>query len=257
MTSVSPSVRRVAAVSGAALFALLLLVQANAQFNPPSTVFGSISDAAGPVEAGVTVEAYIDGKLCGVKGRTEYTGDGAARVTVYVVDVVSESQTAGCGKDGKEIKVKVGDRMAAQTAKWAQGPVQLDLTFGNATPVAIPTFTPAPTRTPPPAGTPAPGQTPGQDSGQNQQGQQVATIPAGSPGAGSPVPTSPRGGITSATPGQAPATGGNDSGGGFPVWATALLILGGLGAIGGGAGLYMARANRDTGGDDLPPPSVD
>lgn len=227
----------------------MLLLQAHAQFNPPSTVFGSISDAAGPVDAGVTVEAYIDGKLCGTKGRTEFTGDGAARVTVYVVDVVSESQTPGCGKDGKEVKIKVGDRTANQVAKWAPGPVQLDLTFGNATPVAIPTFTPAPTRTPDPAGTAVPGQTPGQ----NQQGQQVATIPPGSPGAGSPVPTSPRGGITSATPGQAPATGG-DSGGGVPVWAIALLVLGGIGAVGGGVGYYMARGNKDRGSDGFTPP---
>ncbi len=255
MTSVSPAARRFAAVSGAAAFALVLLMQAHAQFNPPSTVFGSISDSAGPVEAGVTVEAYIDDKLCGTKGRTEFTGDGSARVTVYVVDVVSESQTPGCGKEGKEVKIKVGDRVAAQAAKWAPGPVQLDLTFGNATPVAIPTFTPAPTRTPDPLGTPFPGQT--AVPGQSAVPGQVATIPAGSPGAGSPVPTTPRGGITSATPGQAPATGGGDSGGGVPVWAIALLVLGGIGAVGGGVGYYMARGNKDGGTDGFTPPDVE
>ncbi len=248
MTSVSPAARRLAAVTGAAALALILLMQAHAQFNPPSTVFGSISDSAGPVQAGVSVEAYIDDKLCGTKGRTEFTGEGAARVTVYVVDVVSESQTPGCGKDGKLIKIKVGDRTAEQSAKWAPGPVQLDLTFGDATPVAIPTFTPAPTRTPDPLGTPFPGQTvvPGQG--------QVATIPPGSPGAGSPVPTTPKGGITSATPGQAPATGGDDSGGGVPVWAIALLVLGGIGAVGGGVGYYMARGNKDNSSDIYTPP---
>lgn len=249
MTSVSPAARRYAALSGAAVLALMLLMQAHAQFNPPSTVFGSISDSAGPVDAGVTVEAYIDDKLCGTKGRTEFTGEGSARVTVYVVDVVSESQTPGCGKDGKEIKIKVGDRTAAQSAKWAPGPVQLDLTFGDATPVAIPTFTPAPTRTPDPQGTPFPGQT--------VIPAQLATIPPGSPGAGSPVPTTPRGGITSATPGQAPATGSDDSGGGVPVWAIALLVLGGIGAVGGGVGFYMARGNKDSGGDSFTPPGIE
>lgn len=252
MTLVSPSARRAAFLSAAAATALLLIPQAYAQFNPPSTVFGSIADSAGPVDAGLTVEAYIDGKLCGTKGRTEFTGEGSSRVTVYVVDVVSESQTAGCGKEGKEVKIKVGDRTAAQAAKWAPGPVQLDLTFGSASPAAIPTFTPAPTKAPDPAATAAPGQTPGQ----TQTAQQVATIPPGSPGAGSPVPTSPRGGITSATPGQAPATGGGDSGG-TPVWAIALLILGGLGAIGGGVGYYMARGNKDNGPGDFSPPGAD
>lgn len=249
MTPTSPAAWRFAALLSAAVLASVFVLNASAQFNPPSTVFGSISDAAGPVQAGVTVEAYIDDKLCGTKGRTEFTGEGSARVTVYVVDVVSESQTAGCGKEGKEIKIKVGDRTATQVAKWAPGPVQLDLTFGDATPVAIPTFTPAPTRTPDPLGTPFPGQTvvPGQ----------VATIPAGSPGAGSPVPNTPRGGITSATPGQAPATGDSDDDGGFPVWAIALLVLGGIGVVGGGVGYYMARGNRAAGADDYSPPDIE
>jgi hypothetical protein len=246
MTSSSVAAWRFAAFSGATVLSLLFAAQAFAQFNPPSTVFGSISDAAGPVQAGLPVEAYIDDKLCGEKGRTEFTGEGSSRVTVYVVDVVSESQTPGCGKDGKEIKIKIGDRFAAQVAKWSPGPVQLDLTFGNATPVPIPTFTPAPTRTPDPAATPVPGQTPGQTPAQ------IATIPAGSPGAGSPVPTVPRGGITSATPGQAAASGGGN--GGVPIWAIVLLVLGGIGAVGGGVGYYMARGNRDSGNDDFSPP---
>jgi hypothetical protein len=231
----------------AVILAGATVLPAAAQFQPPSTVFGSISDAAGPVDAGVAVEAYIDGTLCGTKGRTEFTGDGSARVTVYVVDVVSESQTAGCGKDGKLVKIKVGDRFADQTAKWSPGPVELDLTFGNATPVAIPTFTPAPTRTPDPAVTQTPGQTPGVPTAR------PATIPAGSPGAGSPVPTVPLGGITSATPGQQAA--GNNDDGGIPIWAIALLLLGGVGAIGGGVGYYLSRGRDD--GDELDPPPLD
>ncbi|MEO8538982.1 MAG: hypothetical protein ABI577_04515 [bacterium] len=246
MTLLNLAMWRVAAISGVLIISTAFVAQASAQFNPPSTVFGSISDAAGPVDAGVTVEAYIDGKVCGTKGRTEFTGEGSSRVTVYVVDVVSESQTVGCGKDGKDIKVKVGDRFADQTAKWSPGPVQLDLTFGNATPVAIPTFTPAPTRTPDPSGTAVPAQNtlaPGQ----------IATIPSGSPGAGSPVPTLGRGGITSATPGAQAATGGSDDGG-VPFWAIALLVLGGLGAVGGGVGYVMSRNRNASVSDDLDGP---
>ena len=226
---------------------LAIAASASAQFSPPSTVFGSIADSAGPVSDGLPVEAYIDDKLCGTKGRTEYTGEGSSRVTVYVVDVVSEQQTDGCGKEGKEIRINVGDRFAGQVAKWNPGPVQLDLTFGTASPAAIPTFTPAPTRTPDPAGTPVPGQTPGQTPAE------LGTIPAGSPGAGSPVPTSPRGGITSATPGQQSNVTADDDGG-VPVWAIALLVLGGIGAVGGGVGYFMSRSNGDAAPDDFGPP---
>ena len=237
MTMTSLAARRVAALVFAVSCGLILLSPASAQFSPPSTVFGSISDSGGTVEAGVTVEAYIGDTLCGTKGKTEFTGDGDARVTVYVVDVVSEDQTPGCGRLNaqQQIRIRIGDRFAQQTATWDPGPVRLDVTFGNATPVPIPTFTPAPTRTPDPAATPRPN-------------QPVGTIPAGSPGAGSPVPTAPLGGITSATPG-APSSGG-DSDGGIPVWAIVLLVLGGIGAIGGGVGYVMARGNRDGGDDD-------
>ncbi len=246
MTSISKAGCRIVAVFGAIVAAIAVLTSASAQFSPPSTVFGSIADAAGPVPAGLTVEAYIGDKLCGTKGRTEFTGEGSSRVTVYVVDVVSEQQTAGCGKEGSQIRIKVGDRFASQVAKWNPGPVQLDLTFGNVTPAAIPTFTPAPTRTPDPAATPVPGETPAQ----------VGTIPPGSPGAGSPIPTSPRGGITSATPGQQAASPAGD-GGGVPFWAIALFVLGGIGAVGGGVGYVMSRANRASAPDDFGPPGED
>lgn len=228
------------ALPAASLAAAALFSTVHAQFDPPSTVFGSIADSDGAVPAGVTVEAYIGDTLCGTKGRTEFTGDGAARVTVYVVDVVSESQIAGCGAVGREVRVKIGDRFATQTAKWNPGPVQLDVTFGSASPAVIPTFTPAPTRTPVPESTPEPGQT-------ATPAATVETIPAGSPGAGSPV-ASPRGGITSATPGAQNASSGG--GGGFPIWGVVVLILGGIAAVGGGVGYAMSRGSRAGADDD-------
>lgn len=237
--------RLAVALPAASLAATALFSTVHAQFDPPSTVFGSVADSGGVVPAGVTVEAYIGDTLCGTKGRTEFTGDGAARVTVYVVDVVSESQIAGCGVEGREIRVKIGERFATQTAKWNPGPVQLDVTFGSASPAAIPTFTPAPTRTPVPASTPQPGQT-------TAPAATVETIPAGSPGAGSPV-ASPRGGITSATPGTQNASSGG--GGGFPIWGVVVLILGGIAAVGGGVGYAMSRGSRaGTDDDDFGPP---
>jgi hypothetical protein len=241
-----------AALPAAIFGALLLLQPASAQFQPPATVFGSISDAAGRVDAGLPVEAYIGDTLCGSKGKTEFTGEGDARVTVYVIDVVDEGQTPGCGRLNakQQVRIKIGDRFASQTATWDPGPVRLDVTFGNATPVPIPTFTPTPTRTPaPPTNTPRPGETL----------QPVATIPPGSPGAGSPVPTSPLGGITSGTPGASSSAGGGDDGdgGGVPVWAVVLLVLGAVGVIGGGAGYMMSRSQRAQADDDEFLPSED
>lgn len=250
MTNPSMAAWRIAAASGAILGAMLFLLPASAQFSPPSTVFGSISDSGGTVEKGLPVEAYIGDKLCGTKGFTDFTGDGDARITYYVVDVVHESQIEGCGRAGanQQVRIKIGDRFADKTAIWDPGAVRLDVTFGNATPVPIPTFTPAPTRTPDPAGTARPAGTAGAAG-------EVATIPPGSPGAGSPVPTSPQGGITNVTPGQLNAAAGDDDDGGVPVWAIVLLVLGGIGAVGGGVGYVMARNNRATApDDDLFPP---
>jgi len=251
MTSISPAAGRVLVFALVGLLSLAAVAQASAQFQPPSTVFGSIADSEGTVEAGLPVEAYIGDTLCGKDGKTEFTGDGSARVTVYVVDVVDESQTPGCGRRdaGTRIRIKVGDRFAEQTAVWNPGPVQLDLTFGNATPVAIPTFTPAPTRTPAPGQTPQPGQT----AGQTTQPNTVGTIPPGSPGAGSPVAT-PRGGVSSATPG-APGTGGDDGDGGIPIWAIVLVLVGGVAAVGGGVGYAMSRskAAANAADDEFPP----
>ena len=236
-----------AAVAGAV--ALLAAAPASAQFDPPSTVFGSVADSAGPVPEGLPVEAYIGDTLCGKDGKTEYTGEGSARVTVYAIDVVADSQIKGCGRSGAEVRIKIGDRFAPQTARWQPGPVQLDVTFGSATPAPIPTFTPTPTRTPAPGatGTPAPGQsTPG-----SGQGGSVATIPPGSPGAGSPVTG---GGVTSATPGQQNAAGGDD--GGFPIWGVIVLVLGAIAAVGGGAGWMLARNRQSADSDDFGPPGT-
>lgn len=202
--------------------------------SPPSTIFGSINDADGPVAAGVEVQAYIGDKLCSTGGITEKTGDGDAQITAYAVDVDSDGQTPGCGTDGAAVTIKIGDKTAEQTAKWEAGPVRLDITFGDVTPVPIPTFTPTPPR---PTGTPV---TIGTQTPQ-------ATIPAGSPGAGSPVATL-GGGVTGATTTAAAAT--SDSSGGFPLWGIVIIVVAALAVIGGVVGFVMARNRHDEGGVD-------
>jgi hypothetical protein len=231
-------------VLGAAIVAALGATTVFAQFGPPATVFGSISDADGTVPEGVTIEAYIGNTVCG-RGRTQFTGDGSARVTVYFADVVSREQTAGCGAENLDVRIKVGDRFAAQTSKWRAGPVQLDLTFGNATPAPIPTFTPAPTRTPSANST-----TP--TIAQGATSAPAATATPSETGTASQTSSSPgatrtatlAGGLRSNTP----PTGGNSLGegddGGFPVWGVVIAVLGGVAVTGGIAGIVVARSRR-------------
>lgn len=248
MKILSPVARRALVSIAATLLTVLAIQTASAQFNPPSTVVGSISDAAGPFPEGVKVEAYIGDVQCGLGGKTLFYGDGPDRVTVYVVDVVSESQRAGCGTSNAEVRIKIGDRFVEKTVRWNPGQVILNVAFGNATPVPIPTASPVPTRTPDPKASPTAATTPGS----NVTSGAVQTIPPGSPGAGSPVPTLPLGGITSATPGQHAAASGDD--GGAPVWVFVLLVLAIIGAIGGGVGYFMARSNRNEPDDDFSEP---
>lgn len=231
-------------VLATAIVAAMGVTTVLAQFGPPSTVFGSITDAAGPIPEGVAIEAYVGNTVCG-RTRTVFTGDGAARVTVYVVDVNSREQTPGCGAENQDIRIKVGDRFAAQTAKWRAGLVQIDVTFGNATPAPIPTFTPAPTRTPS-AGTTTTGtQPPGNTTVAN-----TVLAGTGTPGQASSSPGATQtatlaGGLRSNTP---TGTGGvspdNDDEGGIPVWGVVASVLGAVAVIGGLAGIFIARSRR-------------
>lgn len=224
---------RVAAILGSALVALVALAGTSAARTaqnlpgPPSTFFGSINDAAGPVKAGLPVEGLINGKVCSSKGgKTEYTGSGKSQVTVYAVDVESDSQTPGCGKTGDVVTIKIGDRTAQQTGKWDAGPVQLNITFGDVTPVPIPTFTPTST------GTPAPTVSIG------TQTPRPGTLSSAVPG-----------GVTTNTAAKA----AGDSSGGFPIWGIVLIVVAALAVAGGGAGMFIARNHRAGGdGDDGP-----
>jgi hypothetical protein len=251
-----PSLRRWAAAVAAVAIAVAGSVTAVAQIpSPPSTIFGSVTDDAGVVPEHLPVQAYVGETLCGTRGETQFTGEGSARVTVYFVDALSAEQTPGCGKPDVEVRLKIGDRFAKQTAKWQAGPVHVDITFGNATPAAIPTFTPVPK----PSGVTNSSTQNAQNGtpATNGTAQLTGTIPAGSPGAGSPFPTS-HGGVTSSTQGGNGSSG--DSGGGFPLWGIAVAVIGGIALLGGSVGYAMSRSKRDDDLDDeqfSPPPSAD
>lgn len=229
----------------AALPALAMgLAVAAAQIpSPPQTLIGSVADEAGPVPAGLTIEAYIGDKLCGT-GRTELVGDGSPKTTVYYVDVFSAQQMPGCGEDGKVVRLKVGDRFADETARWRAGLLQLDITFGNIQPAPIPTATPTPTRTvaagtaaPGATGTPAPNATPATND-PSGSATAVGTLPAGSEGSRTATPL--QGGVTSSS---GPGGGGGDDGG-VPLWGVVMGALGVIGVAGVAVGIVMARARR-------------
>lgn len=221
------------------LSALLGATAASAQSmpDPPSTFVGSITDAGGEVPAGVKIEAYVGNNLCG-ESTTQFTGEGSARVTVYVVDIVSDSQIDGCGESGDAVRIRVGDRVSPKFTAWEAGLVRFDIVFGeNITPKPIPTATATPTAVA--TATSTASVTP--DSSVTSAANRTPTSARGTP---SPTPTKTSTGVTSSTP--APPSAGDDSGGGFPVWGTVLLALIGLGLVGAGAGIYIARQSASS-----------
>lgn len=218
-------------------------------FGPPMTVFGSVTDSAGEIPDGLAIEALIGSAVCG-RGLTQYTGDGDGRVTVYFADVVSREQTPSCGADGVEVHIKVGERVAAQTVRWRPGPVQLDITFGDATPRPIPTFTPTPRpgtpgATPvPPTLTPTPRPTapiPATTGASPSPSASASPSPSPSPTRTATATSTPTlaGGLVTRTPSL---PGDDSSEGGFPVWAIVVIALGALTAVGGGIGFALSRA---------------
>ena len=255
---------------------------AEAQFGPPATIFGSISDSAGEVAEGLEVHAYIGDTLCSDSrpeyfAKTIHTGEGAARVAVYVVNVVSGDQEEGCGTDGAEIRMQVGDRFADETGVWRPGPAQVDITFGSAAPAPIPTFTPTATATstptPDPQATATATNLPTEATAADATSSEDATSQASGSENDTPTPGGANGGSPGGDPdddgdGDVPASaedeaeptlaGGVTTGrttpavsddGGFPVWPVVLVLVGLLAVLGGGVGYMMSR----TSGSEAPP----
>ena len=256
---------KLAAIAAALLIAVGAALtggsSAHAQFPPPSTIFGSISDSEGEIDEGLEVRAYIGDTVCSDERPdsipvTVHTGDGDARVAVYVVDVVSREQKAGCGRTGAEVRIQIGDRFADETASWAPGPIRLDLTFGDATPAPIPTFTPTATATatptPDPRFTATPTATIATEAttgpgGQGGNGDPDDTgTPGGSDDDGTPNATEDGDGATPDATSSSSALTGDDGDGGFPTWAFVLIAIGVLAVAGGGIGYVMSRTQEDS-----------
>ena len=113
--------------------ALPFAYEASAQPAPPVRFFGTVKDAKGAnVAAGTAIEAKIGGATC---GRTTVTTD--AGNSVYVVDVVSAGQTAGCGTAGASVSFTIGGQPAKETGSWAGATQQVNLTVGAAAAVTV------------------------------------------------------------------------------------------------------------------------
>jgi hypothetical protein len=225
-----------------AAFGWLLAAPAGAQvFGPPMTVFGSVTDEAGPVEEGLAVEAYIGNQVCGT-GLTQFTGEGSGRITVYYADVVSREQRAGCGAPGVDVRLKIGERFSDDVVDWRAGPVQLDVTFGNATPAPIPTFTPTPGGTVEPAQsppTPTPPSRPPATPSASPSPTVTATLTATRTATATPTLS---GGFQTRPPGSNNAVPDQEDGSAFPIWAAVIIGIGAIVAAGGGLGFLLARS---------------
>ncbi len=230
---------------------LLSIGAAHAQFVPPMTLIGSVRDSAGIVPEGLSVDAFVGNTLCG-SSKTFFVGEGDGRATIYRVNVASREDKQGCGSNGADVRVRIGERFATGSVKWEIGYTPFDVAFGTATPAPIPTSTPVSRAASPGAAgtsvvnTPTPSLT----AAGGDTTPPVGT-PAVAPGTQTPASTSTS--LSSATPTlRGGVTTGNTTGGsggsgddGFPVWAAVVAALGGIALVGGGVGFMMARSRKD------------
>jgi hypothetical protein len=115
------------AVAAAVATIPALVAAQGAPPSPPATFYGKAPSGVGP---GQSVLAIVSSggtsQTCGI-GATVSDSSGV----VYVVDVISDSQLAGCGAPGRTVQFYfVGNRqMATDTATWSgAGPALRDLT---------------------------------------------------------------------------------------------------------------------------------
>jgi hypothetical protein len=101
------------------------------------------------------VVALIDGKVCG-EGEKEPGQRGTWTATeaspeygvksgdsMYVIDVVSDSQTPGCGTEGAIVTFLIAERPAHQSGLWKAGSNPLNLTAGTSPHTGDPVTTPS------------------------------------------------------------------------------------------------------------------
>ncbi len=110
--------------------------RALAQPQVPASYYGTASIDGHALPDGTEIAAIIDGKDCTQPGGHGTIVEGSA--SVYIINVMHESQSPGCGAEGKSITFRVGTRDAAQTATWHAGLQRLDLNAGAGSTLPLP-----------------------------------------------------------------------------------------------------------------------
>ena len=113
----------------AAALALSIIGVASAQPTPPPGFWGEVtSDGGTAVEAGLPVEAHVDGEDCTAGSPVTYTREGQIRYTVFL-----DYEEEGCIARGSEVRFRIGDRWASQTVRIGAGDPTVNLTLGSPT----------------------------------------------------------------------------------------------------------------------------
>lgn len=120
----------------AAYFGVGQLTEAEAQGfppEPPSTFWGTIQGASAGDGVAAAIGSGASSRSCGTGTVLTHSGS-----TVYVIDVITDDQTAGCGDTGRTIRFYIapkdpggGGRFATPTVTWpGAGAHQQNLTAG-------------------------------------------------------------------------------------------------------------------------------
>jgi hypothetical protein len=155
---------------------------AEAQPTPPATFSGSASIDGKPAPSGTAIRAFIGGHDCTQPGAAGTVLQGG--VALYRIEVLAESQLAGCGSEGRVVTFSIAGLSANQTATWIAAVQTLDLTASTATPQrgATPTSVAATPTAPVVATVPASVTTPG--TGTPASPSPLALVGSGSPESG-------------------------------------------------------------------------
>jgi len=122
---------------------------------PPATFFGTVTVDGRSVSDGTEVVALIDSKVCSqeeqepdrkgtwtaTEANPEYSIESGD--SLYVVDVVSDSQVPGCGTNGAIVTFLISERPAYQRGLWKAGSNPLNLTAGTPPHTGEPVATPS------------------------------------------------------------------------------------------------------------------
>ena len=127
----------IATIAAALTLSIVASVSAQGPLGPssfPVILMGTVTDDAGEVPADLAVEAYIgDGtKVCNDGSAETYRAEeNGQQVTKYWLRVLSAEIEPGCGTDGDTVRIKIGDRWAAETGTWTNPgvPRTLNLTL--------------------------------------------------------------------------------------------------------------------------------